>query len=271
MARNIMLVCAMLFCFLFTFGGSCGGSTGGSGDDEFRYDTSKIKRCSTNGYCQGCCSWHGGVACYDEDGSGTWGAYDLPVCADGTPMSDTCVNKSCNSCFICNNDGYVAPPPEDGKCDVWLASDGSGNDHIRPFEGGVQNVNEIELRTVTQTGYMYSLINEGLFTDPDAYLTDGDCQENPIIKWGFEFYIADANGVYNPPYYLSEIHIQLDIGGVVYDAEVIEFSSMRWFFFIPIDYFGDPLLGADPFEELFHQVDSIIFDGTPMDMSTRNY
>jgi len=109
MARKFFILALLFLLTLpFTYGG-CGGGGGGGGDDEFRYNTSKILKCETNGYCQGCCSWHGGVACYDQDNSGGWSATtDLPVCADGTPMSDTCVNKSCNSCFKC---GEYAPDP----------------------------------------------------------------------------------------------------------------------------------------------------------------
>lgn len=35
--------------------------------------------------CQGCCSSHGGVICYEE----------TTMCADGTPLSDVCLNNGC--------------------------------------------------------------------------------------------------------------------------------------------------------------------------------
>ena len=38
--------------------------------------------------CRGCCSYHGGVVCEN----------DITQCADGTPLSITCVNKGCNLC-----------------------------------------------------------------------------------------------------------------------------------------------------------------------------
>ena len=45
----------------------------------------------TNGKCGGCCSHHGGVAC---------GTNGKTICADGTPLSETCRNKGCriNNC-----------------------------------------------------------------------------------------------------------------------------------------------------------------------------
>jgi len=122
MKKKIMLIVLVLFLFGLV---SCGGGDGG-GDDVFRYDANKIKQCDTNGYCQGCCSWHGGVACYDSNDDGLWGADDLPVCADGTPMSETCMNKSCNSCFICPND--TSDPMRIGNCTLEM-TDVGGEDY----------------------------------------------------------------------------------------------------------------------------------------------
>ena len=45
--------------------------------------------------CQGCCSYHGGVVCTNG----------VTMCADGDPLSQTCLNKGCNVC----------PPPT--SCD----------------------------------------------------------------------------------------------------------------------------------------------------------
>ncbi|MFP7756271.1 IPT/TIG domain-containing protein [Thermodesulfobacteriota bacterium B35] len=39
--------------------------------------------------CQGCCSYHGGVVCSNG----------ITRCADGTPLSPTCRNKSCDACL----------------------------------------------------------------------------------------------------------------------------------------------------------------------------
>jgi len=66
------------------------GPNEGEGNKEFKYPTDQIKICKTNGNCQGCCSWHGGVACYNG----------ISVCADGTPMSSTC--QGCISCVGCD-------------------------------------------------------------------------------------------------------------------------------------------------------------------------
>lgn len=47
-----------------------------------------VKAVDTNGNCQGCCRCNGGVDC---DGSVT-------QCADGTDLSDTCVDNDCDAC-----------------------------------------------------------------------------------------------------------------------------------------------------------------------------
>ena len=38
--------------------------------------------------CQGCCSWHDGVCCIDG----------VTMCCDGTPLSQTCIDKGCDKC-----------------------------------------------------------------------------------------------------------------------------------------------------------------------------
>ena len=43
----------------------------------------------TNGNCQGCCRSHGGVECEDDE----------TQCADGEPLSDTCIDKGCDACL----------------------------------------------------------------------------------------------------------------------------------------------------------------------------
>ena len=53
--------------------------------------------------CRGCCSYHGGVVCVNG----------VTQCKDGTPLSDTCVNKGCNECGeIPDPDPVVDPIPD---------------------------------------------------------------------------------------------------------------------------------------------------------------
>lgn len=60
--------------------GSCGAYSDGddSGDD------------SDSGHCQGCCSSHGGVVCVDDI---------ITQCADGTQLTELCLEKGCNACY----------------------------------------------------------------------------------------------------------------------------------------------------------------------------
>ena len=62
--------------------------------------------------CQGCCSGHGGVVCQNG----------ITKCADGTSLSDTCVNKGCNIC--------LEPPSCDfshlGLCNDQSSCEGAG-------------------------------------------------------------------------------------------------------------------------------------------------
>lgn len=57
--------------------------------DGVRYYTRMKLTKGNNSDCQGCCSSHGGVVC-----SG-----GISQCADGTPLSLTCVAKGCNQCL----------------------------------------------------------------------------------------------------------------------------------------------------------------------------
>ena len=61
--------------------------------------------------CQGCCSYHGGVICRNG----------VTMCADGSPLSNTCIAKGCNMCIPppsiacysnsdCGTDGYIDNP-----------------------------------------------------------------------------------------------------------------------------------------------------------------
>lgn len=61
---------------------------------------------STTAYadCRGCCSSHGGVVC-----SG-----GVTQCADGSPLSDTCINKGCNKCGSVSPGTYTYYRDDDG-------------------------------------------------------------------------------------------------------------------------------------------------------------
>lgn len=85
MKRIILLCVISLFIFM-----GCGGSEGGD-DNLSSEESGTIEVCKTNGNCGGCCSSHGGVACRNG----------ISICRDGTPMSDVCIGKGCNSCVGC--------------------------------------------------------------------------------------------------------------------------------------------------------------------------
>lgn len=57
-----------------------------SGIQYYTYITLKK---GNNSHCQGCCSKHGGVVCNNG----------ISQCADGTPVTSTCLSKSCNQCL----------------------------------------------------------------------------------------------------------------------------------------------------------------------------
>lgn len=57
--------------------------------DGVQYYTYMALTKGNNSDCQGCCSSHGGVVCSNG----------VSQCADGTPLSSTCVAKGCNQCL----------------------------------------------------------------------------------------------------------------------------------------------------------------------------
>jgi hypothetical protein len=59
--------------------------------------------------CRGCCSWHGGVCCFNG----------VTMCCDGSPLSAKCAAKGCDKCPSLDSDygeGFVFE--EDDSCRI---------------------------------------------------------------------------------------------------------------------------------------------------------
>lgn len=250
MRKLLLLLVALVL--LVSCGGGESGSSGSSGSSD--------EDCRTNGQCGGCCSNHDGVVCIDGK----------TMCGDGSPLSETCRNKGCSACVGCSNNN-TGSPPKDGSCPMYTAASCTGD--LCPGKENLPVFDNGPLYTQTNEGRTFELFTGGLFTDIDGWKTDPDCAQDGS-KWGFSFsiYRVDQNNIrYIEPDYFPQIQVQINGAAPVaclHDKNPNNTSQYSGQFWIPIS-FSDPTI--DPFEEYFNQIDQILIDGVPINMSTRNY
>lgn len=216
----------------------------------------------TNGRCGGCCSHHGGVAC---------GVNGKTICADGSPLSNTCQEKGChiNECSAATDSNIIVEDRDPLIDDIcrWRTAEINGVENLHVFK------NNINVTSAYGTDLMIFL--DGQISDPDAYMEDHDCT-NTEFEWGFRILAGVIiDHLWTPiDNYIPTVEVVID--GQTLECTVVgsqhRLSPFEGIVLIPIPF--EPIPHdryADPFETEFYRVTSMYFDGTEIDLSNRNY
>lgn len=157
---------------------------------------------------------------------------------------------------------------------TYFSADEVGQDMIPVFSG------PDTIHAYSQTNeYYFDVYVEGFISDPPSWNTNPYCEHGDSIVWGFRFRaykLTDDGRKYLQGVYVPKIAMEID-GQYYQRCNIIEDpedpydpSYYTGVFLIPLPYNGD-MYTLDPFEQLFHLVESIYLDDIGMNLSDRNY